>query len=122
MKRKSNSNSQIVLYQTADGKVTVSVLFARDNFWLTQRAMTELFGVNTPAVSRHLKNIFESGELAEESVVSILETTAADGKNYPTRFYKGWPATPLRWQQQDFPTPCRVFGIALPGGRPGRYI
>jgi hypothetical protein len=43
--------------------------------------MTELFDVNTPAVSRHLKNIFESGELAEDSVVSILETTAADGKN-----------------------------------------
>jgi hypothetical protein len=87
MKRKSKSNSQIVLYQTADGKVTVNVLFARDNFWLTQKAMTELFGVHTPAVSRHLKNIFESGELAEASVVSILETTAADGKNYPTRFY-----------------------------------
>jgi hypothetical protein len=87
MKRKSKSSSEIVLYQTADGKVTVNVLFARNNFWLTQRTMAELFGVNTPAVNKHLKNIFESGELAENSVVSILETTAADGKNYPTRFY-----------------------------------
>src|SRR6266699_2197986 len=87
MKRKSKSNSEIVLYQTEDGKVTVNVLFARENFWLTQKDMAELFGVNTPAVSRHLKNIFESGELAEDSVVSILETTAADGKNYPTRFH-----------------------------------
>jgi hypothetical protein len=84
MKRKSKSSSEIVLYQTADGKVTVNVLFARDNFWLTQRTMAELFGVNTPAVNKHLKNIFESGELAENSVVSILETTAADGKNYET--------------------------------------
>jgi hypothetical protein len=79
--------SQVVLYQAPDGKVTVNVLFAKDNFWLTQRTMAELFGVNTPAVSKHLKNIFESGELVENSVVSILETTAADGKVYSTQYY-----------------------------------
>jgi len=77
--------SQVVLYQAPDGKVTVNVLFAKDNFWLTQRTMAELFGVNTPAVSKHLKNIFESGELVENSVVSILEATAADGKVYSTQ-------------------------------------
>lgn len=79
--------SKVILYTTADGKVTVDVFFAQDNFWLTQRTMAELFGVKTPAVSRHLKNIFESGELIEDSVVSILEITAADGKRYSTRFY-----------------------------------
>jgi hypothetical protein len=79
--------SQVVLYQAPDGKVTVNVLFAKDNFWLTQRTMAELFGVNTPAVSKHLKNIFESGELVENSVVSILEATAADGKVYSTQYY-----------------------------------
>jgi hypothetical protein len=79
--------SQFVLYQAPDGKVTVNVLFAKDNFWLTQRTMAELFGVNTPAVSKHLKNIFESGELVENSVVSILEATAADGKVYSTQYY-----------------------------------
>ncbi len=55
----------IVLYRTADGKVTVDVFFARDNFWLTQKTMAELFGVNAPAISKHLKNIFESGELGK---------------------------------------------------------
>ena len=77
----------IILYRTADGKVTVDVFFAKDNFWLTQKTMAELFGVKTPAVSKHLKNIFDSGELAEDSVVSILETTAVDGKKYQTQFY-----------------------------------
>ena len=79
--------SKIVLYQAADGKVTVNVLFARDNFWLTQKVMADLFGVKPPAVSKHLKNIFASGELLESAVVSILETTAADGKNYATSYY-----------------------------------
>lgn len=77
----------IILYRTADGKVTVDVLFARENFWLTQKTMAELFGVNSPAISKHLKNIFESGELAHEAVVSIMETTAADGKSYLTQLY-----------------------------------
>ena len=79
--------SKIVLYQAADGKVTVNVLFARENFWLTQKVMADLFGVKPPAVSKHLKNIFASGELLEPAVVSILETTAADGKTYATSYY-----------------------------------
>ena len=79
--------SHIVLYEDADGKVAVQVVFARETFWLTQKTMAELFGVNVPAVNKHLKNIFETGELVEGSVISILETTAADGKNYPTHFY-----------------------------------
>jgi hypothetical protein len=87
MPKKKSLQSRVVLYQTDDGKITVNVLFARDNFWLTQRTMAELFGVKTPAVNKHLKNIFESGELMENSVVSILETTAADGKSYPTHIY-----------------------------------
>jgi hypothetical protein len=77
----------IVLYRTANGKVTANVLFAKDNFWLTQKTIADLFGVNIPAISKHFRNIFASGELAEAAVVSILETTAADGKNYSTQFY-----------------------------------
>jgi type III restriction enzyme len=74
-------------HRTEDGKVTVDVRFADETFWLTQKTMAELFGVQTPAINKHLKNIFVSGELVEDAVVSVLETTAADGKNYPTRFY-----------------------------------
>ena len=79
--------SKVVLYTTADGHVMVDVSFEQDNFWLPQRAIAELFGVQVPAVSRHLKNIFESGELRRDSVVSISETTAADGKRYSTLPY-----------------------------------
>ena len=77
-----------MLYHTPDRKVNVSVYFQNGTFWLAQKAMAELFGVNVPAVSKHLKNIFESAELHEDSVVSILEITAADGKNYATNFYR----------------------------------
>lgn len=77
----------IVLYQTEDGNVSISVIFKDETFWLTQKAMAELFGVKVPAISKHLSNIFETRELEENSAISILETTAADGKNYKTSYY-----------------------------------
>ena len=83
----SRTTSPVILYTTGDGRVTVDVWFSADNFWLTQKTMAELFGVKTPAVNKHLKNIFSAGELVEDSVVSVLETTAADSKTYATRFY-----------------------------------
>ncbi|HLT49291.1 MAG TPA: virulence RhuM family protein, partial [Aequorivita sp.] len=69
-------------------KVNVSVYFQNGTFWLTQKAMAELFGVRVPAVSKHLKNIFETEELEQNSVVSKMETTATDGKVYDTSFYR----------------------------------
>jgi hypothetical protein len=78
---------QFLLYTAPDGAVKVEVFFREETVWLTQKALAELFGVKVPAVNKHLKNIFESGELIEDSVVSILETTAADGKTYATRYY-----------------------------------
>ena len=78
----------ILLFSSTDKKAKVSVFFQDGTFWLTQKAMAELFGVNVPAVSKHLKNIFETGELAAISVVSKMETTASDGKNYETTFYR----------------------------------
>lgn len=79
--------SEILLYTTRDGEVKIDVLYSNQNIWLTQKKMAMLFGVQIPAINKHLKNIFESGELEEKSAISILETTAADGKNYPTQFY-----------------------------------
>jgi hypothetical protein len=67
--------------------VNVTVFFQGETVWLTQKTLAELFGVGVPAIAKHLKNIFGSGELVEEAVLSILETTAADGKNYQTRYY-----------------------------------
>ena len=78
----------ILLYSNQTEKVNVSVYFQNGTFWLTQKAMGELFGVNVPAISKHLKNIFEAKELDENTVISILETTALDGKSYQTNFYR----------------------------------
>ena len=69
----------------ADGKV--QVVIKDETLWCTQKAMAQLFGVGVPAISKHLKNIFEEGELIADSVISKMETTAADGKNYTTTYY-----------------------------------
>ena len=82
-----NGNQQFLLYTAPDGAVKVDVYFKDETVWLTQKALAELFGVKVPAINKHLKNIFGSGELVENAVISILETTAADGKNYQTRYY-----------------------------------
>ncbi len=78
----------ILLFNPVGKNAKVSVFFQDGTFWLTQKAMAELFGVNVPGVSKHLKNILESGELAIDSVISKMETTASDGKNYETTFYR----------------------------------
>ena len=69
----------------ADGKV--QVVIKDETLWCTQKAMAQLFGVGIPAISKHLKNIFEEGELVADSVISKMETTTADGKNYTTTYY-----------------------------------
>ena len=79
--------TEILLYNTPNGGVRVEIYPQNETIWLTQQKIAELFGVQRPAVTKHLKNIFESGELQEDSVSSILEHTAADGKKYPTQFY-----------------------------------
>jgi hypothetical protein len=82
-----SKNSDFLLYSTPEGNVKVEVFFQNETVWLTQKRMADLFGVGTPAVNKHLTNIFESNELSEKAVVSILEITADDGKKYKTRFY-----------------------------------
>lgn len=82
-----NNTSEIILYSSPDGNVRVEVIYSDESFWLTQKRMAELFGVEIPAISKHLKNIFETGELQKSAVISKMETTAADGNNYVTAFY-----------------------------------
>jgi len=84
---KENSFTEFFLYTTPDGKVKVEIFLHDENIWLTQDKIALLFGVQRPAITKHLKNIFESGELQENSVSSILEHTASDGKKYKTQFY-----------------------------------
>ena len=75
----------ILLFNPVGKNAKVSVFFQNGTFWLTQKAMAELFGVNVPAVSKHLKNIFETGELEIASTVSILETVQKEGKREVSR-------------------------------------
>ncbi|PJJ10094.1 hypothetical protein CLU83_3484 [Flavobacterium sp. 1] len=81
------SFKEFILYTAPNGQIRVDVLLQDESVWLTQKAIAELFGVQRPAITKHLGNIFDSGELEENSVSSILEHTADDGKIYPTKFY-----------------------------------
>ncbi|MCQ2263967.1 MAG: virulence RhuM family protein [Bacteroidales bacterium] len=81
-----NIENEVVLYQI-DNLQKIEVVVKNDTVWLTQAQMAQLFGVQKAAISKHLKNIFASGELIQNSVVSVLETTAKDGKIYAINFY-----------------------------------
>ena len=76
---KYNPNTNFLLYKTDNGDVKVDVLLKDKTIWMPQKNIAELFGVGVPAISKHLKNIFESGELNEKVVVSILEITTQHG-------------------------------------------
>ncbi len=78
---------QFLVYQTDDGQLKIDVRFEGETVWLTQHHMTTLFQTSKQNVSLHIQNIFSERELREDSVVKESLTTAADGKNYATKFY-----------------------------------
>lgn len=80
-------DSQILMYQTEDGKTKIEVVIDKDTVWLTQAQMCELFQKSKSTISEHISNIFNEGELEENSVVREFRITAADGKNYMTKNY-----------------------------------
>lgn len=73
------NRGEVLLYSDESGKEYVSVVFKDETFWLTQKAMAELFSVNVPAVSKHLQNIYEEGELERDSTISKMETVQQEG-------------------------------------------
>lgn len=84
----TTDDSQIVLYQTDESvRIEVKLDATHETVWLTQQQIADLFGTKRPAITKHLGNIFKSGELNQNSVRSILEHTASDGKVYRTQFY-----------------------------------
>lgn len=83
----NDKHKSIVLYQIDNTNICVSVHYYNETFWLTQKAMAELFGCSTDNISLHLKKIFAEGELDKDSVTEKYSATAADGKNYLTTFY-----------------------------------
>lgn len=74
-----DQTTEFLLYTAPNGAIKVEVLLSNESIWLTQKRMAELFGVGIPAISKHLKNIFDSGELVEDVVISVLETTTVHG-------------------------------------------
>ena len=82
-----NSTAEFLIFMLEGKEDGIQVMYKDETIWATQKAMARLFDVGVPAISKHLKNIFESGELDGNSVISKMETTASDGKNYDTTFY-----------------------------------
>lgn len=81
------NNGSIILYQTEDGKSRIEVTLCNDTVWLTADQMAELFQRNKSTISRHIKNVFEDGELNPDSVVAFFATTATDNKKYQVAYY-----------------------------------
>lgn len=71
--------SEIILYENSEGKVKVEVRFENETFWLSQKSLARLFGVEIPAISKHLANIYETNELQKETTISIMETVQIEG-------------------------------------------
>lgn len=86
-KEQAPEKSELILYQAEDGKTKVEVRLQDETVWLNQKLMAELFQTSVPNINMHISNIFEEGELAADSVIKDFLTTAADSKNYQTKFY-----------------------------------
>jgi hypothetical protein len=81
------NESNIIFYRTKNGAVKIEIRFEDETFWLTQKKLAELFGVEVQTINYHLKEILKSGELEEDSVIRKIRITADDGKRYLTNFY-----------------------------------
>jgi hypothetical protein len=84
---KNDEQSEIIIYQTEDGKTKIETRLVDENVWLTQMQLCELYQRSKATINEHIKNIFDEGELEADSVVRNFRTTASDGKNYDTNYY-----------------------------------
>lgn len=82
-----DESNNLLIYKNSEGNVIVDAIYKDETLWLTQKGMSKVFDVGIPAISKHLKNIFDERELQKDSVVSKMEITAEDGKNYNTEVY-----------------------------------
>ncbi len=80
-------SQRIQIYQSADGQIQLEVSLKQGTVWLSQAQMADLFSTKRPAITKHLSNIFKSGELSEQSTCSILEHVAGHGQTYKTKYY-----------------------------------
>ena len=79
------NKGEILIYESQDGKISLDIRLENETIWLTQKSIAELFGVNAPAINKHLKNIYKDGELDKASTISILETVQKEGVRYVSR-------------------------------------
>lgn len=87
MAKELSQSGEVLIYKTENGSAAVDVRLEQDTVWLSQAQIADLFGTKRPAITKHLSNIFKNNELNKDSVCSILEHTAADGKRYKTQYY-----------------------------------
>jgi hypothetical protein len=87
MKQLLSNNSDFILYTSPVGEVRVDIFVNDETVWLTQKEIVNLFDVDRTVITKHLKNIFDSAELEENSVCAKIVHTAEDGKSYQTKFY-----------------------------------
>ena len=80
-------DNNLIIYKNSNGDIIVDAIYKDETLWLSQKGMSKVFEVGVPAISKHLKNIFEERELDRKTVVSKMEITAEDGKNYNTEVY-----------------------------------
>ena len=81
------AENNLLIYKNKDGNIIVDAIYKDETLWLSQKGMSRVFEVGVSAISKHLKNVFEEEELNKDSVVSKMEITASDGKNYNTEIY-----------------------------------
>lgn len=87
MKKERKLQKELVIYQAKNGAIAFRGDFSRDTIWATQKQIAEVFGVQRPAVTKHINNIFKDKELVQKAVCSKMEHTAEDGKKYQTNYY-----------------------------------
>lgn len=80
-------DNNLIIYKNNEGNIIVDAIYKDETLWLSQKGMAKVFSVGVPAISKHLKNIFEEKELDKTAVVSKMEITAEDGKRYNTDVY-----------------------------------
>jgi len=104
--------TEFLLYTSPDGTVKVEVFLHDETIWLPQKRIAELFGVGVPAISKHLDNIYDCGELQKEATISILETVQQEGKRQVKRKVEFYNQVPLKLPSSGYGQPNCLKSIS----------
>ncbi|MCD6198209.1 MAG: virulence RhuM family protein [Deltaproteobacteria bacterium] len=108
-----NSTAEFLIFTAQSGEESIEVRYEDETIWLTQKLMETLFDVTVPTINEHLKNIFSSGELEQDSVIRKFRTTASDSKQYNTNFYnelaEDWARRRISMTMEDWAKRLDLF-------------